>query len=335
MPTPHAQRAAAPHAQPAPHAHRDFDDAVTQPLTTADTALAAAAEGCAPNSPAGAASRARPEDAASAPRGSGNAQPGRAAAAAQRLTELDVLRALALSGILFVNIPQVMLMTGIVDREPLPMRHVLDLLVQQRFFPIFSLLFGVGFGIFLHRSAARAARPRVLLLRRLLLLAVFGAAHHVLQPGEALLPYAIAGVVVLLPLSFAPRWVNLAGGTVLLVLAAAVSGGLTLIPGLFLIGAALGRGDVARVLRCDVRVLAATAAVAVASAIGTSLWQEQDPLSAGFTTSSAGGGLGTGGGEGNGAPVGVGTPARGGSTRTGEHTAEIPSQNEFRRRLLV
>ncbi|WP_461145769.1 hypothetical protein [Salinifilum aidingensis] len=207
----------------------------------------------------------------------------RSAAAAERLTELDVLRAVALAGILFVNIPPVMRMTGVVDGEVLPARHVLDLLVQQRFFPIFSLLFGVGFGIFLSRSAARAARPRVLLLRRLL---VLGALHQLLQPGEALLPYAIVGLVVLLPLSFAPRWVNLLGGAVLLGLAVVFGGGIALIPGLLLIGAALGGGAIARVLRCDVRYLGAVAAAAAALAVGTNLWQEQAPLSAGFTTSS-------------------------------------------------
>ena len=37
--------------------------------------------------------------------------------------------------------------------------------------------------------------------RRLLAL---GVLHHLLQPGEVLLPFAITGLVMLLPLSYAP-----------------------------------------------------------------------------------------------------------------------------------
>ncbi|MFW8623419.1 hypothetical protein ACOI1A_05600 [Corynebacterium glutamicum] len=33
-----------------------------------------------------------------------------------------------------------------------------------------------------------------------------GIIHQILQPGEALLPYAIVGLVILLPSSWLPRW---------------------------------------------------------------------------------------------------------------------------------
>lgn len=87
-----------------------------------------------------------------------------------------------------------------------PLTTVLEqLLVQQRLFPIFSLLFGVGFGMLWDSASRRAARPRAVLLRRLLALGLLGALHQLLQAGGALLPYAIVGTLFLLPLTFLPE----------------------------------------------------------------------------------------------------------------------------------
>src|SRR5215212_1458134 len=100
-----------------------------------------------------------------------------------RIGALDTLRGFALCGILPVNIFQ----TLHVRHPP----HWLTFWIEQRFFVIFSLLFGIGFAIFLERAAARTDRPRVPLLRRLLVLACFGGLHLLLQPGEVLLLYAV------------------------------------------------------------------------------------------------------------------------------------------------
>lgn len=149
----------------------------------------------------------------------------------ERIQALDVLRGFALWGIVVINIYQTLGM-----RE-LPAG--LGLFVQARFYVIFSLLFGIGFAIFLERAAARSDRPRVLLVRRFAFLALLGGLHHLLQPGEVLLPYAICGLVFLLPFSYAPAAVNLAAGVVLLGAGIMFVGGAGLIPGLFLIGSAL------------------------------------------------------------------------------------------------
>ncbi|WP_344679143.1 DUF418 domain-containing protein [Saccharopolyspora taberi] len=197
---------------------------------------------------------------------------------------------MALCGILLVNIPPVMEMTRVVDGRMLPVPHAFDMFVQQRFFPIFSLLFGVGFGIFLRRAAERAARPRVLLLRRLLMLGALGALHQILQPGEALLPYAIIGLVLLLPLSFLPWWADLALGAAALVAAVTyTSGGIAVIPGLMLIG--FGLAGLPAVLHRHTASVAAVFVLSLGLSVVGLLWQEQDPLSAGFTTSSAVAGL--------------------------------------------
>lgn len=155
-----------------------------------------------------------------------------------RIVELDALRGFALCGIVFVNIYQVMLMEPSRTPGAAPVPAVLLDFFQARFYPIFSVLFGIGFGLFLRSvRGTGVARPRLLLIRRLLVLALLGAFHTFLHPGEVLLPYAIAGLVLLLPLSFAPRWVDLAVGVALTVAAVVVyAGGIALIPGLFTLG---------------------------------------------------------------------------------------------------
>lgn len=121
-----------------------------------------------------------------------------------------------------------------------PLTTVLEqLLVQQRFFPIFSLLFGVGSGMLWDSASRRAARPRAVLLRRLLALGLLGALHQLLQAGEALLPCAIVGTLFLLPLAFLPeraRTVVAGIGGAALTAVGATFGGLMLVPGMFLLG---------------------------------------------------------------------------------------------------
>jgi uncharacterized protein len=179
-------------------------------------------------------------------------------------------------------------MPTIVDGQKLPIPHILDLTAHERF----SLLFGVGFGIFLQRAQGRAERPRLLLLRRLVALGVLGAAHFFLQPGEALLPYALVGIVVLLPLSWAPRWVNLAVGLAAIVAPVALfGGGIALVPGLLVTGFALAQFGLPNALDRLRPHLLVVFVLAVAGSVAALVWQEQDPLSAGFSPSSGVAGL--------------------------------------------
>ncbi|MCX2730798.1 DUF418 domain-containing protein [Saccharopolyspora sp. NFXS83] len=211
---------------------------------------------------------------------------------APRIGELDAVRGMALCGILFVNIPPLLMMTGTVDHRKLPVPHLLDLFVQQRFFPIFSLLFGVGFGLFLASAGKRSARPRLLLARRLLALLVIGLPHAFLHPGEALTPYAVLGLVFLLPLSWANRWVNLVIGAGLLGgTTAYFGGGLPIIPGLLVFGFALAQFGVPVLLPRLGRAIAAVFALALACAVPALIVQDQQPLMAGFSTSSGVAGL--------------------------------------------
>ncbi|MFF0308395.1 DUF418 domain-containing protein [Streptosporangium sp. NPDC004379] len=162
------------------------------------------------------------------------------AAAARRLHELDVLRGFAVCGIMVVNAWQ-----HTRARLPSAGRDAVDWgvenLLQGRFYPIFSFLFGLSFVLFLRSAAGRARHPRAVLLRRLAVLACFGALHQLVNPGEVLLPYAIFGAAVLLPASYLPRAAVAALGAAATAWAAQEGGGLILVPGLFLLGAALMR----------------------------------------------------------------------------------------------
>ncbi|MFI0713316.1 DUF418 domain-containing protein [Streptomyces inhibens] len=194
----------------------------------------------------------------------------------RRIDALDALRGFALCGILLVNIPQITHMRGYrVPGELLPVREALDLFVQHRFFPLFSFLFGLSFVLFYEGAAARAAKPRVLLLRRLVALAVLGVGHHFLQPGEALLPYAIVGLLILLPTARLSRRLVLIGGIVLTVAGTTlVSGGQAVIPGLFLLGAATARYGIADTLERRGGQLAVLLAVSAPAAVAAAFWQQ-------------------------------------------------------------
>jgi uncharacterized membrane protein YeiB len=190
--------------------------------------------------------------------------PGSAAPTTRRIAALDALRGFALCGIIFINIPQTMDMMHDLSRAPEGIR----LFVLGRFYPIFYLLFGLGFGIFLRSARRRTDRPRVPMVRRLLMLGVVGGLHHLLQPGEVLLPFAITGLVVLLPLSYLPARVNLAVGAVLTVVGVAVGvGGFGVLPGLFALGFALAEIGFAERLERLTTALWVTLAVCAALAV--------------------------------------------------------------------
>lgn len=192
----------------------------------------------------------------------------------RRIVALDVIRGFALCGILLVNLPP-MLQLGAVDAhgDPLAFYRFYEDFVQNRFFPIFSFLFGIGFGLMWLTASERSPRPRLALLRRFLFLAVIGLLHQFLQPGEALLPYALVGIVVLLPSTWIP--VRLLApiasviGSVLLIVGILTGGGLALIPGLFLLGFAISwSGFLHSVLRHPGRLALVGAGAVVISVIG-------------------------------------------------------------------
>ena len=209
-----------------------------------------------------------------------------------RIRGLDALRGFALCGILVSNIANSILHMQHIDPGPhVPLvPELLHSIVHQRFFPIFSLLFGVSFCFVLEGAGNRASRPRLVLVRRLVFLLLLGIGHSFLQPGEALSVYAAAGLVLLLPASWLPAWAVLALGFA--VLAVNPSGQIAS-AGCLLIGCAVGRFGVLDTLERRGRQLAAVLAIGAAVTAVALPMQLSDPLNSGFNTSSAVAGLGT------------------------------------------
>lgn len=198
-----------------------------------------------------------------------------------RIEWLDVVRGIALCGIAFANI-------GTVWKVSAPRSLSYDfmqLLVQQRFFPIFSLLFGIGFGLMWSKNYGR-----VPLLRRFLFIGALGALHQFVHPGEALLFYAAAALFILLPSTYMPRAWVLAFGVIATVLASPFGGPL-LIPGLFLLGSGLAQYGIPAVLAEKPRIPAYALIVFIPIALITGWMQWQNKINAGFSTESAIAGL--------------------------------------------
>ncbi len=160
-----------------------------------------------------------------------------------RIVALDVLRGVALCGILVINIYQQLIWVRGTGDRTLPL--AVQLIFFERFLTIFALLFGVGFGLFLARAATRTPRPRVVLVRRLVALAAIGALHQFVHQGEVLLPYALVALAVLLPLSVAGRWECLVIGIAAVLVLPQIEESFGLIVGLLILGFALARVGVA------------------------------------------------------------------------------------------
>lgn len=123
----------------------------------------------------------------------------------ERLVLIDALRAIALFGVIVMNItamvmifkaPAVLAAAGPVDLGI----GLFDLVfLQGKARSAFAFLFGVGFGILMHRAQARGASFGGFYLRRMLVLLAIGAANLAfLFWGDILIVYALLGMALLL-----------------------------------------------------------------------------------------------------------------------------------------
>ncbi|MFS2293513.1 MAG: DUF418 domain-containing protein [Actinomadura sp.] len=189
---------------------------------------------------------------------------------ARRITEIDVLRGFALFGISIANTIDI---TEMPTGGPGAAYWGHETLFDQRFFPIFSFLFGLSFGLFLDAAARRTDDPRTVMAVRLGFLIPLGALHRLLQPREILLTYAVIGILMLLPASFLPaRWL-LGLGAAATTAGLAVDGGVAIIPGLFLLGLAVQRYGVENVLGLSTGRLGIALTLCVAAAVALNAWQ--------------------------------------------------------------
>lgn len=124
----------------------------------------------------------------------------------QRIEILDVLRGLAVFGILVGNLQWFsgygMVPSAVAAQAPL-YDHVTHFLVhffvEGKFYSIFSLLFGVGFALQIARAEKRGDTNASLFKRRLFWLLVIGLAHaYLLWAGDILSIYALMGFILIL-----------------------------------------------------------------------------------------------------------------------------------------
>jgi uncharacterized protein len=118
---------------------------------------------------------------------------------ADRLHVLDVLRGIALLGMFLVHFN---IFSSGGNRADQIYQSAVTLLLEERFWAIFAMLFGVGFAIQMRRADARGDSVVGSFLRRMAVLAVFGFAAHAFFGFNVLLGYAVWGV----PLLFVRRW---------------------------------------------------------------------------------------------------------------------------------
>ena len=115
----------------------------------------------------------------------------------RRITALDSLRGFALLGVLVVNVYQAY--STVLSPADAQVVKYIRVLGEGTFYPIFSLLFGLGFALQLAKG--EAALP--VFRRRLGFLLLFGLIHGVfIWDGDILASYAVVGF--LLPLIY--RW---------------------------------------------------------------------------------------------------------------------------------
>ncbi|MBJ7895227.1 DUF418 domain-containing protein [Bacillus atrophaeus] len=130
----------------------------------------------------------------------------------ERIQVLDVLRGIAIFGILFVNLahfsyPDVSL--SVLGKDnfftekwsdlDFGVRVILDLLIQTKFILLFSFLFGFGMVVMMERSLSKGQRFVPLYIRRLLALLILGTIHAFLVwDGDILTQYALLGFILLL-----------------------------------------------------------------------------------------------------------------------------------------
>ena len=124
----------------------------------------------------------------------------------ERIEILDVLRGLAIGGILIGNMqwfsgygmmPESLAANGaFADRVT---HFLVHFFVEGKFYSIFSFLFGFGFALQIARAEERGDRDASLFKRRLFWLLVIGLLHaYLLWAGDILSIYALMGFVLIL-----------------------------------------------------------------------------------------------------------------------------------------
>ena len=146
----------------------------------------------------------------------------------ERIVSLDLIRGVAVLGILLMNAvsfrfgtaPYLNLSAGGSETWlDWAVGVAGEVFVDQKFMGLFSLLFGAGMILFIDRASARGRRAVMLNLWRNALLLLIGILHTLVWKGDVLAAYAVASVV-LLALRNLPNGALIAVGVVVFALSA-------------------------------------------------------------------------------------------------------------------
>ena len=121
-----------------------------------------------------------------------------------RTVIVDVIRGFALIGVLIANFtsyvnqqtPQPVLdsISSSFDRSLI---HINAVFFEWKFFTLFSILFGYGFGLILESLEEKKINPNTFFLKRMFWLFLFGCIHTIFWWADVLHLYALSGIVLL------------------------------------------------------------------------------------------------------------------------------------------
>ena len=131
----------------------------------------------------------------------------------ERIEVIDILRGVAILGILIVNM-------GLFSQPDPPPDGIVQRLIlffaQEKFKGLFSFLFGLGLAVQLMRADARGARFLPTYTRRLCVMLLIGIAHFLLVwDGDILHDYALLGFVLLFFRRRSPKTLLVTAGVLL------------------------------------------------------------------------------------------------------------------------
>ena len=123
-----------------------------------------------------------------------------------RITSLDLIRGVAVLGILLMNAvsfkyglaPYLNLSAGGSETWlDWAIGISTEIFIDQKFMALFSMLFGAGILLFIERAERREGRPILLNLWRNVLLLGIGVLHSLLWDGDVLVAYAISAIFLI------------------------------------------------------------------------------------------------------------------------------------------
>lgn len=119
-----------------------------------------------------------------------------------RIVEIDILRGFALFGILVVNM--LVFSSDYIaehkiwsDTANLTFLRIVELFIENKFYRIYSFLFGLGFALFIIRGESKGSKLIKIYIRRLLILTIFAVIHTLTWEGDILFQYAILGFLLI------------------------------------------------------------------------------------------------------------------------------------------